>query len=149
MKKLILFTLALILTACSLTGGTEFSSNQEKWQQSGVTSYRFSLFIGCFCPFVEVMPLTIEVRNGEVVSMAASDGSIIEPSDPSHEFLIRYATLDRIFAELDAELDGGADEVIVSYDPTYGYPAEVSIDRIKEAIDDEMSLQISAFEVLR
>jgi hypothetical protein len=37
---------------------------------------------------------------------------------------------------------------MVFYDPTYGFPSQVSIDYIKRAVDDELGLQVSNFEVL-
>lgn len=148
MKKLILFSLAIILTACTALQQSEFSRNREKWQQAGIDSYRFSLFVGCFCPFSEKMPLSIEVRNGQVTSMTGSDGTPVPESDPNFEFFTRYATIDRLFSELETQLNGGAEEVTVSYDPTYGYPAEVYLDMIKQAIDDELSLTVSDFAVL-
>jgi len=57
-------------------------------------------------------------------------------------------TIDRIFSELETDINGAADEVVVKYDPTYGFPTEASIDFIKEAIDDELYLTLSNFEEL-
>ena len=41
-----------------------------------------------------------------------------------------------------------ADKTEVTYDPTLGYPVNLHIDRIELAMDDEMSVLISEFEVL-
>ena len=148
MKKMILLLLALILTACSFGSKSEYDTNFDKWQNSDVTHYRFSLFVGCFCAFRNDMPLSIEVQDGKVVSMTYSDGIPVPADDPQLEFLSRYATMDRLFSELKADLDGEADEVTVTYNATYGFPEQISIDRIKEAIDDELGLTVSNFEVL-
>jgi hypothetical protein len=147
MKKIILLTLALVLAACTAGASSEYDQNLQKWQNADIEHYRYSLFISCFCPFTQDMPLTIEVQNGEVVSMTKADGTIVESSDPSHQYYVPYATIDGIFAELKSDLSE-ADEVLVTYDGTYGYPATIAIDQIKEAIDDELSLEISNFEVL-
>ena len=40
----------------------------------------------------------------------------------NRELFDKYATIDRIFAELEADLNGAADKVTVEYDPTYGFP---------------------------
>lgn len=146
MKKIILFVLAIILSACA--GVSDYDQNLAKWQGADISHYRFQLFIGCFCPFGEDMPLTIEVKDGEVVSMNRFDGSPVESTDPSFEVYNAYSTIDRIFVELAAEQNGDADEVLVEYDTQYGFPANVAIDNIKEAIDDEFSFQVSNFEVL-
>lgn len=149
MKKILLLLLTLILTACSFGPKSEYDSNLDRWQNANITHYRFSLFVGCFCPFQNVMPLGIEVQDGEVVSMAYSDGTPVSAHDPQLEFLSRYATIDRIFSELKADLNGGADEVTVKYNDPYGFPEQVNIDRIKLAIDDELGLTVSDFEVLK
>ena len=148
MKKIILLLLAFILAACSFGTSSELDKNLQKWQDSGITHYRFSLNIGCFCPFRDQMPITVEVQNGEIISMNASDGTPIAATDPGYETFSRYATIDRIFSTLEAGLAGDADEVTVTYDPTYGFPNEIYFDYIQAAADDELSLSVSNFEVL-
>ena len=149
MKKIILLLVAFILTACSFDAHSEVDTNRQTWQNSGITHYRFTLFIGCFCPFRDQMPITIEVQNGEVISMTASDGTLIPETDPGYENFTRYATMDRIFTTLEAGLSGDADEVTVTYDPIHGFPSEIYFDYIKDAVDDELSLTISDFEALK
>jgi len=150
MKKLILIVMALILTACAsantLGSQSEIEQNQEKWQDAGISHYRYHLAISCFCVFTQDMPLIIEVQDGKVVSMEYQNGNEIDPS--LLELFEKYAMIDRIFAELKAGLNGAADEVIVKYDPTYGFPTEVRIDVEKQATDDELYLTLSNFEKL-
>jgi len=148
MKKIILLALTLILAACSAGASGELDQNIQKWEQANVSHYRYTLFISCFCAFMNDMPLTMEVKDEQVVSITRADGSLVDPADPSQETYTRYSTIDRIFSELQADLNGGADEVIATYDATYGHPVTIAIDYIKEAIDDELSLEISNFEVL-
>jgi hypothetical protein len=147
MKKLILIVLAFVLAACS-TGGSEFSQNQNKWQDANIAHYRFELNIGCFCAFRDQMPLKVEVQKGEVVSMTLPDGSVVSQTDAGYETFIKYATIDKLFAELKADQGGKADEVTVKYDATYGFPTEINIDFIKNAVDDELYLSAAAFEKL-
>ena len=152
MKKLLfIFTLmALVLSACAaaaVSGSqTEIGQNQQKWQDANISHYRYHLSISCFCVFVENMPLIIEVEDGKMVSMEFHNGKEIDPS--LLELFNKYATIDQIFAELEAGQNGAADEVTVKYDPTYGFPTEATIDVVKEATDDELYLTISDFEVL-
>lgn len=151
MKKLIFIVLTLALAGCAAMGSamgnqSEIEQNQEKWQDAGISHYRYNLFISCFCVFVENMPLVIEVQDGEVVSMEFQNGKEIDPS--LLELFGKYATIDRVFAELEAGLNGAADEVVAQYDPTYGFPTEVTIDFIEEAADDELYLTLSNFEEL-
>lgn len=146
MKKILLLVLSILLAACSTA--SEYDQNLKKWQDAEVAHYQFDLFIGCFCPFRDMMPLTIEVQNGEVVSITKPDGTAVAESDPSYQYFIEVATVDRLFEKLNSSLNGSADEVLVMYDATYGFPVTISIDQIKEAIDDEIAYQVVNFEVL-
>ena len=147
MKKITLLLLVLILSACSL-GGTELSRNQAKWQDAGITHYRFQLSVGCFCLFRSQMPMTVEVQDGEVVSMIDVNGEAFPMDDPMSEFVLKYATIDRLFSELGSDSVRDADHLTMSFDPTYGFPTEVAIDYIELAADDELYLSVSAFEPL-
>ena len=95
------------------------------------------------------MPITVEVQNGEIISMNAADGT------SHHRRLIQAMRLSpdmqrltASFPTLEAGLAGDADEVTVTYDPTYGFPTEIYFDYIKAAADDELSLSVSDFEAL-
>jgi hypothetical protein len=147
MKKILLITLAIILAACS-AGGSELSRNQQKWQDANITHYRFELNIGCFCAFRDQMPLTVEVRDGQIVYMAGVDGTLVLDTDQNYEFYAPHATIDLLFAELEAAVKDGADSVTVTYDATYGFPTEIAIDQSQEIADEEMYYSISGFEVL-
>jgi hypothetical protein len=147
MKKFLLVILTVILAACSASG-SEFSRNREKWQDANITHYRMELNISCFCVFRDQMPLTVEVQDGQIVSTAAADGTLVLDTDPNHEYFAPHATIDLLFAELDSALNGGADSVTVTYDDTYGFPTEIAIDFSQEVADDEMYYSISGFEAL-
>jgi hypothetical protein len=147
MKKIILITLIFMLAACS-AGGSELSRNQEKWQDANITHYRFNLNISCFCAFRDQMPLTIEVRDGQIVHMAAVDGTLVLDTDQNYEFFAPHATIDLLFAEINAAVNEGADSVTVTYDATYGFPTEIAIDFSQEMADEEMYYSISGFEAL-
>jgi hypothetical protein len=147
MKKLLFVVMALALAACTAMGSrSEIEQNKEKWEQANISHYRYHVSITCFCIFSQDMPLIIEVEDGEVVSMEFQSGNEIDATN--REFFEKYATVDRLFAELEAGSNGAADEVTVKYDPTYGFPTESTLDFIKEAADDELYLTISNFEEL-
>jgi Family of unknown function (DUF6174) len=151
MRKLLFIVLTLALAACTAVGNamgnqSEIEQNKEKWQDANISHYRYNLFISCFCVFNEDMPLIIEVQDGKVVSMEFQSGKEIDQS--LLELFNKYATIDRIFADVEAGLNGAADHVVVKYDTTYGFPAEVTIDVEQQAADDELYLTISNFEEL-
>src|SRR5512147_821726 len=89
MRKLTLLFIALVLTACSMGSQSATQRNQQKWQDSGISHYRYNLFVGCFCVFSQDMPLVVEVQGGKVVSMEYKSGNEIDPS--SRELFEKYA----------------------------------------------------------
>lgn len=147
MRKILFILMAVALTACASVGAasSDFDIARDKWQDAGISHYRFNLNISCFCIFTQDMPLIIEVQDGEVVSMEYQSGNEIDPSNL--ELFERYATIDRIFAELETALVE-ADSVTVEYDETYGFPTQVSIDLDQQMADEEIYLTISDFEAL-
>lgn len=147
MRKILFILMAVVLTACASVGAasSDFDIARDKWQDAGVSHYRFNLNISCFCIFTQDMPLIIEVQDGQVVSMEYQSGNEIDPSNL--ELFQRYETIDKIFAELETALVE-ADSVTVEYDETYGFPAQVSIDLDQQMADEEIYLTISDFEAL-
>lgn len=148
MRSILFVLLAVLLTACATVGAasSEFDQALEKWQDADISHYQYNLDISCFCAFRGNMPLVIEVQNGEVVSMEYQNSAEIDPA--SLELFQKYATIDSIFAELEKALSGEADHVTVTYDETYGFPTQVTIDFEEQAADEEIYLTISNFEVL-
>lgn len=147
MKKLLLLTLIFVLAACS-AGGSDLSRNQSKWTDANITHYRMQLNISCFCAFRDQMPLTVEVRDGQIVSLTAADGSEVLDTDANYQYFAPHATIDLLFAELESAVNDGADSVTVTYDTTYGFPAEIAIDFSQQMADEEMHYSITSFEAL-
>jgi hypothetical protein len=152
MKKITILFLVQILAACaSAPGGetgTDLSRNQQKWQDANVTHYTFQLSVTCFCPVGGVMPMTVEVKDGEVVSLVDVNGDAIPSTDPLNDLIEKYVTIDRIFSELNSDSVQGAERLEITYDPTYGFPSDVVIDFVQEVADDELYLSITGFEPL-
>jgi hypothetical protein len=141
----------IYLMGFALAGSTqarELSANEQKWQAQNITHYRMKVHIGCFCPFFDRMPVTVEVQDGKVLSVTDSQGQPVAEDDPIRSFGNEsLMTIPGIFAYAREALQT-ADETTLSYDPALGYPVSLSIDRIKLAMDDEMSVLISELEVL-
>lgn len=155
MKKLILLIAVASLTLAACAGATvsanqnqnELDDNQQKWQDANISHYRYNLSISCFCVFTQDMPLIIEVQDGQVISMEYASGNEIDAG--SREYFQRFETIDKVFEQLQKDIGGEADEVVVTYNATYGFPDEVKIDYVLEATDDEIWLTISDFESLQ
>jgi len=125
-----------------------FEGQWKKWREADIAHYRFELNMICFCPFRHRMPLQIEVLNGQVITMKDNTGRPVTAANRNYRHFSRYATFDRLFAELQSNLSGKADKVVAAYHPGYGFPIRITVDRITGAADDELSLTVSAFERL-
>ena len=139
------FILGFALSACS--GGSALQQNQAKWNGQNIDHYRFTVAVSCFCPFANV-EVTYEVQNGQVVNQSVQSS----PDNPVDEALVSdfyqpYNTIEKVFDYVDGAIKD-ADETTIEYDATYGFPTNISVDWIKQAIDDEMYLTISNFETL-
>lgn len=140
------FVLILALSACG--GGSAFQQNRGKWEGQNIDHYRFTVAVSCFCPFANVK-VTYEVLNGQVVNQSVQT----TPDNPVDEALVSdfyqsYNTIEKVFGYVENAIEE-ADETTIEYDPTYGFPATVSVDWIELAIDDEMYLTLSNFESLQ
>jgi hypothetical protein len=147
MKKPTLLTIILILTlTLSACGGkSELDRNRDKWDSSGVTHYRFELSISCFCPFMDIVPVVVEVKDGAIVSMIGANGQPL--SGDFRTTFEKAATVEGLFAIAEDSLSN-ADQVEITYDALYGFPASILVDWIKMAADDEISYYIGAFKAL-
>ncbi len=139
-------TAALLVYGGSARSGNELSKARSRWQTAGIAHYRFNLRVACFCAFVDKMPMTIEVRDGQIASIRYSDGTPVSAED--QKMFERYLTIDRLF-DFTAQSQKDADQIEVVYDPTYGFPTTVQIDFIKQAADDELGLFVSDFQALK
>jgi hypothetical protein len=140
------FVLVLTLSACG--GGSTFQQNQDKWESQNINHYRFTVAVSCFCPFANV-EVTYEVQNGQVLnqSVQAPTDNPVDEAQVS-DFYQSYNTIEKVFGYVVGAIKE-ADETTIEYDSTYGFPINVSVDWIKQAIDDEMYLTISNFESLQ
>jgi len=144
--KLLWLTLAALLAGCSLSPAPRaLEKNKALWQEQQADHYRFQLAIGCFCPYYSQMPLTIEVQDGEAISVSAADGSDVAPYMEQYG---RADTIEELFGIIESAQSGAADEVKVEYNPEFGYPVSIEIDYIKRAVDDEVGYQVSSLELL-
>jgi hypothetical protein len=142
--RLTVFILLLTLTACAARDTME--KNQQKWASQNAAHYRFNLTIGCFCPWRDLMPLKVEVKDGQVISLTDKTGQSI-PANFADKFN-KSATMEGLYKILDSALEK-ADEVRVVYNDTYGYPKSIHIDYVKNATDDEIEYTVENFEVLK
>jgi len=130
-------------TACSDPLGPEqdeLGKARARWEAHGSQFYSFTFQRGCFCPPAITRPVRIEVWDGVVVS--AVDPDTGDPLDPPQE---GFPTIDDLFDEIQESIDREADEIQATYDEDLGYPVNVFVDWIINAIDDEMSFHVTDY----
>lgn len=138
--------LALIAVGCGRVlepEQDEHTLSRARWASTNTNDYVFDLQRSCFCVSDFVRPVRIEILGGIVNSAVYTDtGELISPP------LTSVPTIEDLFDEIREALDGSAFSVIADYHPGMGYPINVSIDYIENAIDDEMAFSVSSFQLL-
>lgn len=113
----------------------ELERNRTLWAQQHIRDYRFRLRVYCFCPS-RGHAVTITVRGGRPHGATG--------------FQTQFDTVPELFRQIRHALDDpDAGEIKVRYDARRGFPRSASIDRIKNAIDDEISWKVDRFRRLR
>eukprot|EP00210_Caulerpa_lentillifera_P007253 g6939.t1 len=110
-------------------------ANVRRWRITSRRNYRYKFTRLCFCHAKFRGPFIITVKNRAVFSAEYEDNSL---GPVSQEILDGLPTISKLFQLIAKEAED-ADEVTVTYDPFYGYPRKASIDRIAQAIDDEIT----------
>ena len=93
------------------------------------------------------MSRLIEVEVSARVVVAVRDSETGNPVAPELEEL--YPGVEGLFEVVQDALDRDAHRVTVLYDPTLGYPREISIDYLEFAIDEELMLNAEGLVPLR
>lgn len=145
---LLVFVVLLIgLTACRSAGQSPqgvLNRNRNSWNDQAPSHYQFTLQVGCFCVPDFTRPVQIEVRDGTVVSKSYADNG----QAVNNDFFESYDTMDELFAVIEKAIEDEADVIDIAYHPDYGYPEQISLDYIKEALDDEVAYRVLTFSVL-
>jgi hypothetical protein len=114
-----------------------------KWEVSDINNYRFALSAFLRLYGQDAADDRSTERPGRFDQLSR------RKRHPGRLVSLQPFPIDQIFAELESGETSKADAVTMTFDPTYGYPSEVQVDRIKLAADDEFSLSISNFEILQ
>jgi len=111
----------------------QLNQNEQKWASQKIRDYSYTLRIGCFCPPEITSPVLVEVRGGTTKSVSyVSDGR-----QATNELFRKADTIEELFSVIRESIDQKVDKLTVEYDPSLGYPTEISIDPIETAIDEE------------
>ena len=112
----------------------------ERWQRSGIDSYELTVRRICYCLSVDAV--RVKVENGVVVSRTFAGTG--DPVPTTYASL--YPDVPGLFAIVE-EAARDADDLDTRFDPTYGFPVEISIDWYEVAVDDEISYRTESFTI--
>ena len=111
----------------------EADSQAQIWQRADVSDYTLTVALRCFC---EGITYSVEVHEGiagEVTPLQHSDLSFWSQKYKPRTVEDLYALIHR--------LTGTADSVDVAYNE-YGVPINISVDRERNAVDDELGYRV-------
>ena len=109
----------------------------QRWEDAGLESYTMTLRRVCFCLVPDFTgPFEVTVRGGEITSVVL-EGDAVE--------LDRAETVEDLFDLLEDAYAQRAESVEATFDPTYGYPTNLSIDYEAQLADEEIGYLVSDF----
>lgn len=123
----------------------ELKENEQRWATQGIADYQYRLQIQCFCPQEVTQPVVIHVRNMTTISVVNAMTGEPVPG----EYFTRADNIDKLFDVVQDAISRKADQILVSYDSSLGYPARIHIDFVKQAVDDEIVYDISSLTPMR
>jgi hypothetical protein len=110
------------------------------WEAAGIEDYSFQLDVICYCTISGRFQVTVE--NGEAVEVTTESGPV-DLAAPDRFMDYEIEGLFNLLSDWGGEQ--APDAVLASFDPETGYPIEVRIDSIRNAIDDELTYFVSEF----
>jgi hypothetical protein len=112
------------------------SEHEKAWNSKEPRAYEFTLRYGSM---IGPRAARIRVEDGRIVSVSRVKGvpALLPGSD-------KAVTLDGLFEQVRADMRE-ADEVRVTYDRIWGFPASVFVDEMRNAIDDEHGYAVRDF----
>ena len=128
----------------------ELEQNRAKWESRHITHYRMSLDSLGYSYEFDRMPLTVEVRDDQIVSVVDAQGQGISPGK-KNPFYLDYPqafTVPGLFTLAQDWIWQKPPMVDVSYDPALGYPDSIDIDPYTEPCCQELFYTVSDLQVL-
>ncbi len=131
--------MALLVGGCSDPTGPEearLTAAQRRWEAArpASNSYTMQQRVVCFC-ITGATPFQVTVTSGTITRAV----NVTTGESMSVALLTIFRTVDQLFTQA---REGIAREGVVTslaFDPALGYPTTLSLDPIRNAIDDEVT----------
>jgi hypothetical protein len=131
---------------------SEPGQNQTKWDSQHISHYRMSVFLPYDSGYYSSlpMPLTVEVKNGNVISMIDARGNIVLFNGDTNagHYYDNYFTVPGLFATVLESYSKKPASIVVSYDLVLGYPARIYVDPYKEPCCQDYEILVQDFQIL-
>ncbi len=126
----------------------ELEQNRAKWESQTITHYRMSID---GYGYAKSLAVDVEVKNGMVVKIVdnkSKKGLLpIEGVNTSYPYE-QFFTVPSLFDYVYKSYLEKPDEIMVAYDPTFGYPNTIYINPYSEPCCQGFTFKISNFEIL-
>ncbi len=110
--------------------------NRQLWRSQHLQNYEFIYEEQCFCLAPANTPLKVSIKDDKIIQVVnlTSNQEIKDLNFPK--------TIEQLFDIIDQAIKGHADEILVTYDSSLGYPNTVAIDYQKILADEEVSYTV-------
>ncbi len=114
----------------------ELTENRQLWRSQQLKNYQYIYQQQCFCTPPSNTPLKVSIKNDKIAQVVnLNDNQVI--SD-----LTFPRTIDELFNIIETAIKRNADEILISYDPAFGYPTRIAIDYQKILADEEITYTV-------
>jgi len=147
MLKRGLLLLGVLMLLFSCTDDDDKSENQiarEKWNSLQIKDYSIKERRACFC--AGLLEWTVEVEDN-IKDTVFFDESKLYQGQTYKMVFDDAKTIEDVFDFIENFDTNKADELVVVYNEEYGFPKSISIDYIKEAVDDEITYLYNDFTI--
>ena len=153
MKRTLLLLLIIPFISCSLFNNENDGYEQalEQWNETKSNDYEFTFNVGCFCPAYTPARIIVQADTVyKILNPGTEDSLMVQTGENTFQYAgdvysESYKTIDELFDVIINARKQNATKIDVKYNSTIGYPESISIDYIKDAIDDEVGYSVSNY----
>ena len=114
----------------------ELEENRQIWRSQSSENYQYIYQQQCFCTPPSNTPLKVSVKNDKITEV------INLTNNQTITALIFPKTIEELFNIIEQAIKRDADEILINYDASFGYPTRIAIDYQKVLADDEITYTI-------
>lgn len=114
----------------------EMKENRQLWRSQRLKNYQYIYQQQCFCTPPSNTPLKVSVKNDKITEVVDLNNNQIIAD------LTFPKSIDELFNIIKDAIQRNADEILITYDQTLGYPTRVAIDYQKILADEEVTYTV-------